>query len=414
MKIKNKNNFIAKIKNKIKNFWKKNITKNKTKFNIKEAVILMIITFAFGLILGGVIMYGKGFFGGNSSSLNEFISTYNDIINTYYQDVDADLLLDAGLSGMINYLGDPYAAYMSKEATDDFNENVEGEYVGIGLEIIYNNINKTVKIGEVFEGGPAEKAGILTDDILLKVDDKSIEGMTSTDIAKIVKGTSGTNVKITIKRDNQELDFDIKREKVDIQNVTSDIYEEDNHKIGYIDIAIFASNTFKQFEKELLSLEEQNIDSLIIDVRGNSGGYLTTVTDIISLFTKKDSVIYQLKTKDEIESISDKTDTSRDYPIVVLVDALSASASEVLCGALKENYGATVVGIKSFGKGKVQKAYTLSNGSMVKYTFQEWLTPLGNSIDGVGIVPDIEINFEGIDKEDNQLGKAIEILLQEK
>ena len=178
----------------------------------------------------------------------------------------------------------------------------------------------------------------------------------------------------------EEKTFTITRAVVDNISVYSEVINSNNKKIGYIYISIFASNTAKQFKEKLEKLEKEKIDSLIIDVRGNTGGYLTTVTDIISMFTKKGDIIYKLKTKDKIEDVTDKTTEYRDYPVVVLADGGSASASEVLAGAFSETYNAKVIGDKTYGKGKVQKVFTLSSGALLKYTYQEWLTPKGNYI----------------------------------
>ena len=400
---------INKFINKLKLLYNKKIKKNKTKYTFKETTLFMIITFSFGLVLGGIIMFGKGPFAGRSSSLNEFIATYNEISSSYYKEVDDDALLEAGIKGMVSYLGDPYSSYMTKDVAEAFNDDIEGIYEGIGAEIKYEN--EKVFIGRVFEDSPAEKAGLKTDDELIKVEDKDIKGKALDEIANMVKGKKGTKISITILRDKKEMPLTIERDNVDSISVVSELILKDERKIGYIYISIFAANTFKQFEKELKKLEEKGIDSLIIDVRGNQGGYLTAVTDIISLFLEKGKIIYQLKTKDEIEKVYDKTDEKREYPIVMLVDSRSASASEVLTGSLKESYNATVVGTKTFGKGKVQKVSALTNGSLIKYTYQEWLTPDGNYIDGKGIIPDEEIKYVYDVKIDNQKEKAIETIL---
>ena len=403
-KKKKKIDFIGKIKK----FYHKKIVSNKSKYNFKEILLSMAITFGIGLIIGGIFMYGKG--NKSSLALNEFISVYDEISSSYYKDINSDELLESGIKGMIGYLGDPYSAYMDSSAASEFSEDVDGTYQGIGAEIKYQD--NVVLIGRVFENSPAEKAGLKENDVLLKVSGTSIKGFSLTKISNMVKGEKGTDITITIMRDKKEKDIVIKRDIVDSISVTSEIIEKNNKKIGYMYLSIFALNTSKQFEKELNKLEKENIDSLIIDVRNNQGGYLTTVTDIISMFVKKDEPIYQLKTKNEIEIIRDKTDEERNYPIVLLVNSQSASASEVLVGALKETYGATVVGTKTFGKGKVQKMMTLSNGAMYKYTYQEWLTPKGNYIDNEGIKPDIEIKYEYSEKDnDNQKTKAIEEIL---
>ena len=406
-KFKKKNSF----KDKIKMLWKKKVTKNKNRFSMKELLLLMLITLALGIFIGGLVMYKFGMLGSNAS-LYEFAATYNEIIDSYYEDVDADKLLQAGISGMVGYLGDPYTTYMNKDSADAFNEDVEGYYYGVGAEVKYDEKFEKVSIGKIFENSPAEKAGLKTDDILIKVNDEEIKGKTLAYIAEKVKGPDGTDVTLTVLRDDVEKEIKITRGPVDTISVAGKVIDRDDKKIGYLAISVFASNTADQFKKELKKLEDEKIDSLIIDVRGNSGGYLTAVSEIINLFVKKNDVIYQLKTKDKLEKIKDDTDESRDYNIVILANTGSASASELLIGAMKETYHATIVGTKTFGKGKVQKVYTLSNGAMVKYTHQEWLTPDGNYIDKKGIEPDIEIPYEYNEKIDNQLEKAIEVLLE--
>ena len=395
--------------NKIKSFYNKKIVHNKLKFNFKEITVYMLAAFGFGLIIGGIVMYGKGGYKSSSLALNEFISVYDEISSSFYKDVDDNELLENGIKGMIRYLGDPYSSYMDSSSASDFNDDVEGIYHGIGAEIKSQDGN--VIIGRVFENSPAMKSGLKENDVLIKVNNESIKGMSLTKISNIVKGEKGTNVTLTIERDGKEINLDITRGDVDSISVISEIIEKKNRKIGYIYISIFAANTASQFEKELKILEDQGVDSLIIDLRNNQGGYLSTVTDIISLFVEKDKAIYQLKTKNNVEIVKDKTKECRKYPIVVIANSVSASASEVMIGALKESYGAKLIGTKTYGKGKVQKVMTLSNGAMYKYTYQEWLTPNGNYIDEKGINPDIEIKYEYKDNYDNQKEKAIEEIL---
>lgn len=396
----------------IKKWYIKKIKKNKLKLGLSESIFIMIITFSLGLIVGGIIMYGKGPFGADTS-FNQFIATYNEINDFYYKDVDSEKLLESGIKGMISYLGDPYSTYMSVETANEFNEEVEGVYHGIGAEITLKD-DKKIHIGKVFPDSPAEKSGLKTDDILIKVNNEEISNLSLNEIANKVKGDVGTDVSITIIRDNEEKVIKLKRDNVDTISVTGEVIQKDNKKIGYLNVSIFAANTAKQFETELLKLEKEKIDSLIIDLRNNQGGYLNSVTDIISLFIKKGLPIYELKIKDDIEIVYDKTNDERKYKIVVLVNSTSASASEVLSGALQETYKATIMGTKTFGKGKVQKVYALPSGALVKYTYQEWLTPLGNYIDGKGITPDIEVKYVYNDKGiDNQKEEAIKYLLNQ-
>ncbi len=404
---KNKKDNSNGLLNKISDFYNKKMKKSKLKFNIIETIIIILIVFGLGLVIGGIVMYGKGSIANSSMSFNEFISAYNEIVDNYYQEVDKDKLLEAGISGMVGYLGDPYSTYMSKEAADDFNEDVDGTYQGIGAEIRYND-DKKPTIGKVFEKSPAETVGLKENDVILMVNGESVDGKTLSDIASVVKGKNGTKVNITISRDGEEKTFTITRGVVDNISVISEVIEKNDKKIGYIYISVFAGNTTKQFKNELKSLEDQNIDSLIIDVRGNTGGYLTTVTDIVSMFMQKGQPIYQLKTKGNVEIVYDETEEYREYPVVVLADGASASASELLVGAFKETYHSQIIGTKTFGKGRVQKISTLSSGAMFKYTYQEWLTPNGNYIDQAGIEPDIEIKYVYDEKIDNQKDKAIE------
>ena len=398
-KNKKNNNGIGKI-------FKKALNNSKIKYTTLETIIVMIIVFGLGLIVGGIIIYNRN----NKPALNEFMATYDEIVDNYYQKIDENELLEAGISGMVKYLGDPYSTYMSKDDAENFSEDVDGTYQGIGAEIKYNEKNLPA-IGEVFKNTPAEKAGLKENDIILKVDDTLVKDKSLSEIADVVKGKSGTKVSITVMREKEEKTFTITRAVVDNISVVSEMINSNNKKIGYIYISRFASNTTKQFKEKLESLEKDKIDSLIIDVRGNTGGYLTTVTDIISMFTKKDDVIYELKTKDKVEKILDKTVEHRDYPVAVIADRNSASASEVLVGAFSETYNSTIIGEKTYGKGKVQKVFALSSGALLKYTYQEWLTPKGNYIDGVGISPNVEVKYEYInDTRDTQKNKAIEVL----
>ena len=403
--------FINNIKDKSKKYFSF-FDKNR-KFHLMEVVALMIITLIFGMFFGGILMYKKGSINyGLRKELKEFADTYTEILEEYYKDVDESGLLEAGINGMVSFLGDPYSVFMDSETTKAFNEKVNGEYVGIGTEIIqYQDLKVEVK--DAYEYGPAYKAGIRNGDVIIKVDSIDITDKSLNEISSLVKGKEGTTVKITVLRGEEELEFTVKRGSVDIESVESEIIEYNNSKVGYITIDLFAANTYEQFKKNLESLEKDKIDSLIIDVRSNSGGYLTTVSDILELFLKKDDMIYQLDTKGKIEKFYDKTDEHRTYKIAVLVNGGSASASELLTAAMKDTYGAYTVGTVTYGKSKVQKTQDLSNGRTIKYTFQEWLTPKGESVGEKGIEPEYVVVYEpnDIDHEyDSQQQKALDLL----
>lgn len=395
------------------------IVEKKVGFNFLEVILIMIITLVIGGFLGTVVTR----FTVKSTSCiknevindqyKEFIDTYNDIKKNYYEEIDEDALLDAGIKGMLDFLGDKYSVYMNKEETEIFNEEVEGRYEGIGVEIIQNE-DGTVSIHRVFENSPAKKAGLLVGDVIKKVGDTDVTGKTSAEISDMIKKSKEVSVNVTVLRDNKEISFDLERKSIDIESVQIKTFEKNEKKIGYIQLSVFASNTTEQFKAKLKELEKENIDGLVIDVRSNSGGYLTCVTDIASMFLERGKVIYQLDTKGIVEQIRDESKEKRTYPIAVLVNGGSASASEILAGALHESYGAYLVGHSTYGKGTVQRAYTLESGATVKYTIQKWLTPEGNWINETGLTPthpvDLDVKYitNPIDENDNQLQTALE------
>lgn len=413
MKDKLKDSF-KNVKNKVKTSIK--FVSKKNQYNFMEVVAIMIITTIFGMFLGGILMYRKGSLNmGIKKELNEFLDTYTEILNEYYEEIPENELLEAGVKGMIGYLGDPYSVYMDKDTSIAFNEKINGEYVGIGTEIIQYSDGK-IEFNDVYEDGPAYEAGIRVKDILIKVDDTDISDKTLSEVSSLVKGKAGTKVKITVLRDDEEKTFEVKRKSIDITSVTSDIIEYKDSKVGVLTISLFAANTNIQFEKELKELEKKKIDSLIIDVRGNSGGYLNVVSDILSHFIKKGEMLYQLKTKDEIEKIYDKTEDKRNYKVAVLVNGGSASASELLASCMKDTYKAYTVGTVTYGKSKVQKTQDLSNGATIKFTFQEWLMPSGESVGGKGMEPEYVVPYEASDTEheyDSQMQKALDLLTEE-
>ena len=411
------------------------IVEKKSGFNYAEVIVIMIITLILGGVIGSFITYvskdskkcttktiineATGKETKVPSEMNEFLETYNNIINDYYEEVDHKELLEAGINGMLQYLGDDYSVYMNQEVTEAFNEQVEGKYKGIGVEITLQE-DESVKITKVFDNSPAKEAGLKVGDVFKAVDGESTEGKDASEISTLIRKSNKDKVTITIERDGEKKDFKLTLKQVDIESVETKVFEKNGKKIGYMELSVFASNTFKQFEKKLLELEGKKIDSLIIDVRDNSGGYLSCVTDIASLFMNKSKIIYQLDTKGVVEQIYSQTKTSRNYDIVVLINGNSASASEILAAALQESYGAKVVGTNSFGKGTVQTAYQLESGATVKYTIQKWLTPNGNWINKEVVTPDIKEELSEdyyknpSDETDNQLQKAISELSKQK
>ena len=333
------------------------VTIKKEGFSYPEMVIIMIIAILFGFLIGNVVSFTKKETTNSSvpSELKEFVDTYNDIVNNYYDKVNKEELIDAGIKGMINYLDDPYATYFDGTSSTNFNQTLEGNYEGVGIEVTLDN-NK-VKITKVFADTPAKKAGIKVGDYITKVNGESVEGKSLSDVVSLIKNAKNKEVEITITRDNQEKAMKVTRTTVDMPYTSSKVYEENGKKIGYLKIEMFSNNITKQVKKELESLKKKNIDKLVIDVRDNPGGYLTQVTEILSLFMTKKDVIYQLQTKNNKEKVySTSSKATYSYPVVVLINENSASASEILASAFKETYGAEVVGVNSYGKGTVQKS----------------------------------------------------------
>lgn len=389
---------------------------NDSKFSIFEVVIIIFISIVFGMIVGYVLTYTRSPLGSvkSNSKLSEIISTYNSIKNNYYKEIDEDTLVNAAVSGMIGSLDDNYSNYMDSSTTDSFNESVEGSFVGIGITIMYDG--EYNKIIAVDDKGPSNKI-LKVDDLIVKVSGKDVRGIYGDDLKKLIRGKVGTAVKIKVLRNNKYLTFSIKRTNIEIETVKSNYFDVESKRIGYLDVDVISSNTYKQFNKNLKRLENKNIDSLIIDLRDNPGGHLSQTKEILSMFFNKKTVLYQLKDKDTKKKIYSSSNETRSYPIVILVNDGSASASEIITSCFMENYNnIKVVGTTTYGKGTVQQSHQLSTGTSIKYTVQEWLTSNGKSINEKGIKPDEEIlmNSEYYSNPtyntDNQLQKAIEIL----
>ena len=402
------------------------IVEKKSGFNYAEVIVIMLISLIIGAIGGSLLNLispdNKKVVNTDSSinakvpeGFDEFLRTYQNIINNYYEDVDSKELIEAGINGMLEYLGDDYSVYMNQETTEAFNEQVEGKYKGIGVEITLLE-NGGVQVSDIFENSPAAKAGLQKGDIFVSINGTDVSKSNALDVSKLIRKSENKEINVVIKRDGKEKKFTLALDQVDIESVTTEVYERNGKKIGYIRLNIFADNTYDQFEKKLKDLESKKSDNLIIDVRSNSGGYLNSVTKIASLFLGKNKVIYQLDTKGVVEQVYSETKDSRNYKVVVLIDKASASAAEILAAAMQESYGATVIGTNSFGKGTVQTTYQLKSGATVKYTIQKWLTPKGNWINKVGVTPDIKVELtedyanNPSDETDSQLQRALEEL----
>ena len=398
-----------------------NDSKNKERelYTPREVIIVMIFSIGIGILMcfGGIsIITGKNYLA-VTKDLKKVVDTYYAIVDNYYGELDRDKLIDGAVEGMISSVGDTFTSYSDTDSTSSFDETINGSYEGIGCTVATLE-DGTISVIDMFEDSPSYKAGLKVGDIILKVDGESYEGKNSNDISNYIKNSGKSKIVLTVKRDNEEKDISINLSKVEIPHVSGKVIEQDSKKIGYIKISLFASNSYKQFKNKLDELEKSNIDDLIIDVRDNSGGYLSSVTDICNLFLDKGKVIYQLEDSKGKVKKKDTTKEKRKYDIVVLINGGSASASEILASAIKESYGGDIVGTNSYGKGTVQQTKKLLDGSMIKYTTQKWLTPDGNSINEVGVTPTkvVELNEEYFNnpttENDNQLQEAINIIIK--
>lgn len=392
-------------------------SKEKESYSFDEVFSITIFSLLLGVLacfsVLTILNKGKNYFV-LSKELAKFVDAYDAIVNNYYKEVDKDKLVESAINGMVSSIGDEYTSYSDKDVTDNFNEAVNGKYMGIGA-LIMKSENDLV-IYKVFEDSPSYRAGLKDGDIILKLDDKDTKDMSVNDIASIVKNDGNKEVKLLVKRGEENLDITIVKDMVELPVVSGKVINHNDKKIGYISLSIFSSVASEQFNKELVKLEKEGISGLVIDVRGNSGGYLTTVTDIVSYFLKKGDIIYKLEVNDKVTVRKDKTKESRDYPVAVLIDKNSASASEILASSIKESYNGYVVGTNSYGKGTVQQTLVLSDGSMIKYTIEKWLTPLGNWINEEGVIPTnyVELSSEYLNnpvfENDNQLNEALELV----
>ena len=394
------------------------------KLGIVEVVFLLIVTCIIGLISGYLLGTSKKVSNNNSMSinidkdLNTFEETYQYILDNYYgeEEITKEKLINAALDGMLNALGDVNSTYMDEDTSNTFNITLEGSYQGLGIEI-GNEVNSgNIVIITVFKDSPADKAGLQAGDKLLKINGEDITAQTSSYFANYIKVSESKEFDLVISRNGVEQNVKVEREKVVLKSILSKVIEKNNKKTGYIYISIFANNTYEQFKEALKELESQNIDSLIIDVRSNSGGHMSSAKDILSLFLDSSKIVYQTQDKSGIVKTYSNGTKTVDYKIVLIANQNSASSSEILVAGLKDNLDAKLVGEKTYGKGTVQELQTLPNGSQYKFTIKKWLTPNGICIDKVGIEPDYKVSLSEeysknpSDETDNQLQKAIEIL----
>jgi len=373
---------------------------NNEKSIIAGMVSLVFVTAVISFILAFFLFNGLDLTGGKSyvsfnrnevekGSVEKFNQIKRILKDTYYDKVDENKLLEGAISGMTESLRDPYTVYFTAEQMNSFSERADGEYVGVGMHVIMDN-DGILTVVDTFEDSPARKAGLTKDDKILKVDGKDVTSIKDENIIiSMIKGKENTNVKITVYRPSEEksIDFDIVRKKIKVSNIEWEMLEGN---VGYIRILMFDNDAYSYFTKALDELAAKGMKGLIIDVRDDPGGDYEQVVEIADRLLPKGLIVYtEDRNKKRDEKISDERQF--DKPLAILVNGNSASASEVLSGAIKDHKKGKLIGTKTFGKGLVQQVYGFKDGSGLKLTVSRYFTPSGQCIQGIGIEPDIKV-----------------------
>lgn len=378
--------------------------------------------FGAAFVLLAVIYFGGQFLAQMNIALPFGISNtakirqIEEMLDTYYvEDYDKELAEELMYTGLVAGVGDPYTYYLSADSLAEQVEKNSGHFVGIGVEI-YAGDDGYIVVSSVTPGGPAEAAGILAEDKITEVDGESITGKTAADVSALVKGEEGTDVTLTIFREStgEVLEKTVTRQDIQVKTVSWSMMDDN---IGYISITNFRENTYSQFKEALDTLEAEGMEKLVLDLRNNTGGLVKSAHEIGEELLPEGIMVYTMdKEGNREDTLCD--DVYNDVPMVVLVNGNSASAAEILAGAIQDTGRGELIGTTTFGKGLVQRLFTLPDGSGLNVTIQKYYTPNGTSIHGVGITPDYEVELPeeyaqqtNIPAEaDTQLQKAVEVL----
>jgi carboxyl-terminal processing protease len=400
-------------------------TNNKLKKNTPRIILvaLFIMVFLFGWILGhqdarfggfgfNPQLIGRGSQSGNAD-FSIFWRAWDLVEKNFDGKIDYTNMVYGAVKGMVSSLGDPYTAFLTPDEASKLEDDLSGTVSGIGAEIAVKN-NKITVVAPI-DGSPAKKAGVLAGDIITKIDDTSTEGMDVNTAVTKIRGQAGTKVKLTIQRGTDTKEFEITRDKVTVKSVESEIK---NNNIGYVSISRFDDSTTTDLRNALNDFQAKGIKKIILDLRDNPGGYLDQSVSVASEFVGKGVIVSEKKDfqggqKNDYNALSGGKMTGDDIKIILLVNGGSASASEIVAGALKDYGRATLVGEKTFGKGSVQEIQDLAGGAKLRVTVAHWYTPKGKNISKEGIAPDVEVKMTDADfnaNRDPQLDKALELL----
>ena len=398
---------------------------NKKAYKVYKTIMIIVLTafITFMITTTGMFTYLQH--GGKLAMLNtekqdeigRELEKYKLMIDKYYLgEVDEEKLKEGAIRGYIDGLEDPYTEYISKEEMEDYMNEALGNYKGIGIYMVKDKETNKVKVLTPIKGSPAEKAGILPGDLILEVNDKKYSADEMEQMSKDIKGEEGTEVKLKLLRKGDQIELNIKRENIKMNIVEGKVLE---NKIGYINFTSFDETTAEDFKNKYEELNKQGIKSLIIDLRNNGGGIVDEAIKIADYMTNKgDILLYEVDKNGNEKTRKSEKDPIINMPIVILTNENTASASEILAGALKDLGKAKIVGTKTFGKGVIQQILSLRDRSGLKITVEEYQTPNHNKINKVGIEPDEKVELKEEyknkliipEKEDTQLKKAIEIL----
>ncbi|TDL92675.1 PDZ domain-containing protein [Vibrio vulnificus] len=325
------------------------------------------------------------------SEFEKLYSTYDTIKDNYYEEIDEEKLVDGAINGMIKSLDDPYSAYMDKKEASSFHESISSSFEGIGAEI--QEQDGQIMVVSPIKGSPAEKAGVKPNDIILSVDGKSVEGLSSSEAVLKIRGEKGTKVDLSISRagESEPIKLTIKRDTIPIETVYAEMLDDG---IAKIQVTSFSEHTVQELKTALEEMSKKDMKGLVLDLRGNPGGLLDQAIEMASLFIPNGEVVLQVEERSGKKDVyKSENDGELKIPVVVLIDDGSASASEIVAAAVSESADIPLIGVKSFGKGTVQTAQDFKDGSNFKYTAAKWLTPEGNWIHKKGIKPDITVKL---------------------
>jgi len=372
---------------------------------LKTIIAVLLIAIISSISTLGLIYYALGFNEQGFSNLMRFITAYRFIETKYVNDTDDVKLIDGAIDGMVKSLNDPHSNYLSPKMYKTLMEQTEGSFAGIGVVMGMDNEQKIHIVG-IMENSPGQKAGLQEGDEILAVDGVPVTQIAFDEVAAHVRGQAGTDVVLTIMRDNANQDITITRDNIKLKTVGHKMLD---NNIGYIQIVSFSEDTANEFNEAYNDLKNQGMKALVLDLRNNPGGLLTTCVEIAKKLVPKGEIVSIVDKQGNKETYSSSLEAP-EYPLVVLINKNSASASEILSGAIQDTKTGTIIGNTSYGKGSVQTILPMFEDDAVKLTIAKYYTPSGRSIDGTGITPDIEINLDENATLDTQLDKALEVL----